>query len=229
MSWHNLPAEIPIYYEDDSVVLINADCRDILPLLPKVNLVLTDPPYGMNNNPDSSRFSGGTQQSVDRRGGKGGKFKVPIIGDDTPFDPSPFIDFDNVIMWGYNHYASRLPVGTTLVWIKRLDGAFGSFLSDAELAWMKGGCGVYCQRDTSFLGTSRKRAHPNEKPVALMKWCIGLVKDANLILDPFAGVCTTGVAAKQLGRRCILIEMEERYAEIGAKRLSQEELVDILE
>jgi DNA modification methylase len=64
--------------------------------------------------------------------------------------------------------------------------------------------------------------HPTEKPLALMTWCIGLAGDVQTILDPFAGSCTTARAAKDLGRKCVCIEREEKYCEIGAKRMSQE-------
>lgn len=200
--------------------VIHGDCLDILKLMPDkcVDLVLTDPPYGMKNNPDSKRFSGGSASSISKRG-NGGRFTVPIAGDDATFDPSPLLKFNKVILWGYNHFAARLPVGTTLVWIKRFDEAFGSFLSDAELAWMKGGCGVYCRRDTSMAGRARERVHPNEKPLALMKWCIERAGDADIILDPFCGSGTTLVAAKMLGRRYIGIDIEKKYCDIAEERL----------
>lgn len=70
-----------------------------------------------------------------------------------------------------------------------------------------------------------KAVHPTQKPVELMRWCIGLAgKNAQTILDPFAGSGTTGRAAKDLGRKCVLIEKEERYAEICARRMAQEVL-----
>ncbi len=211
------------YYSQEGITIYHADCRDILPFLEPVDLVLTDPPYGMNNNPDSSRFSGGTEGHIAQRG-NGGKFKNPIFGDDEPFDPSPFILFNKVILWGFNHFASRLPVGSTLVWIKRFDAAFGTFLSDAEIAWMKGGCGVYCKKDLSLMKETRNRSHPNEKPLSLMKWCIEKAGELNTILDPFMGSGTTLVAAKQLGRKCIGIEIEEKYVKIAIERLRQKVL-----
>ena len=102
--------------------------------------------------------------------------------------------------------------------MKRNDAAFGTFLSDGEIAWMKGGYGVYCYRDLRAPGRTN---HPTEKPVGLMRWCIGRTR-APLVIDPFMGSGTTLVAAKSLGRRVIGIEIEERYCEIAAKRLVQE-------
>lgn len=207
------------YYQDDAVTIYHGDCREILPTLPKVDLVLTDPPYGMDWNTDTSRFSGGGESSIARRGAGRSDWGA-VAEDDQPFDPSPWLEFDEVILWGFNHFASKLPVGSTLVWIKRFDGGFGSFLSDAELAWKKGGYGVYCHRDTSMAGEARDRLHPTQKPIGLMHWCIEKTS-GGLILDPFMGSGTTLRAAKDLGRKAIGIEIEERYCEIAARRMEQ--------
>ena len=211
------------YFTDSTgtIQIFHGDCREILPLV-KADVVVSDVPYGMNWNVDTSRFSGGSQESKARRG-EGRTDRLSVQADDQPFDPSPFLGFDEVILFGCNHFAARLPVGTTLVWIKRNDDAFGSFLSDAELAWMKGGHGVYCFRDTSMAGEARTRAHPTQKPLPLMRWCIEKTTGST-ILDPFMGSGTTLRAAKDLGRRAIGIEIEERYCEIAAKRLQQEVL-----
>ena len=191
-------------------------------------MVLTDPPYGMNNNTDSSRFSGGTLGHIAKRG-NGGKFKGKIIGDDKPFEPSPFCDlqtastqFEKIIIWGYNHFANKLPTGTVLIWLKRLDEAFGTFLSDAEIAWMNSGNGIYCFRDLSLMADTRNRSHPNQKPISLMKWCIKKSKTEGIVFDPFMGSGSTLVAAKQLGRKFIGIEISEKYCAIAVQRLSQE-------
>ena len=214
------------YYDHAGIQIYHGDCLDIMPSLGPVDLVLTDPPYGMDYDVDSGRFTGGNSCGGGRSyhpGGKApGRFKGRVINDDKPFDPAPFLDYPAVIMWGFHHFASRLPVGTTLVWIKRYDDAFGSFLSDADIAWMKGGHGVYCKRDLTLQGESRFRSHPTQKPVGIMAWCIEKSNATGLILDPFMGSGTTLVAAKELGRRCIGIEIEEKYCEIAAKRLSQE-------
>jgi len=64
--------------------------------------------------------------------------------------------------------------------------------------------------------------HPTQKPVKLMTWCLSFFPECKSILDPFAGSGTTGVAAKELNKKCVLIELEEKYCEIAARRLSQE-------
>lgn len=201
-------------YERGNVRLYCGDCREILPELEGIDAVVTDPPYGMNNNNDYSRFTSGPHGSASSR------TYAPTIGDDTPFDPAHLLGFPQVIAWGANHYAQRLPVGTTLVWIKRFDHGFGSFLSDAEVAWMKGGCGVYCHRDTSMFARTDARSHQNEKPVGLMCWCIGKVK-GEMILDPYMGSGTTGVACVKEQRSFIGIEINRDYFDGAVARIDR--------
>lgn len=211
------------YYDQDGITIYHGDCREILPHLPKVDLVLTDPPYGIALNTDNSRFSGGLAGNIAKRGaGVGPANGKPIYGDDKPFDPSPIMrSGQDYIIWGWNHFADKLPTGTCLVWLKRYDKAFGSFLSDAEIAWMSKGHGVYCKRDLSNNSIANLRVHPTQKPETLMKWCLDFFPNAKTILDPFMGSGTTLVAAKQLHRKAIGIEIEERYCEIAVKRLAQ--------
>lgn len=211
------------YYKDDYVTIFNGDCLEIMPQLDmKFDLVLTDPPYGMGWNGKISCGKGGHG----KKGDVGSRYGMTITGDDKPFQPNHLLNFNQVIIFGYNHFAEKLPKGSVLVWIKRLDNAFGSFLSDAELAWMKSGHGVYCKRDLSMraessLGTT---CHPTQKPILLMKWCIEKSKTNGTILDPYLGSGTTCVATKQLNRKCIGIEIEKKYCEIAAQRARQEVL-----
>lgn len=197
------------------------DCLDVMRNLPdgSVDAVVTDPPYGMANNCDYTRFTAGPHG----HGLASSRQYAPVIGDDKEFDPTPWLAFPKVVLWGFHHFAARLPVGTVLVWLKRNDGGFGSFLSDAELAWMKGGHGVYCRRDTSLMGKTRHRVHPTRKPVSLMKWCLDMAKVpvGATVLDPFMGSGTTGVACVQTGRRFIGCEIDEGYYAIAEKRIAE--------
>jgi tRNA G10 N-methylase Trm11 len=200
-------------------VLYHADCRDLLPIV--ADAVITDPPYGMNWNTDSTRFSGPRLHGP-------GRDRERIRCDDEPFDPAPWLDYPAVVLFGYNHYAQRLPVGTTLVWLKRLDPAFGSFLSDAELAWMKGGHGVYAYRKC-FPHEAKKieaggSVHPSQKPVSVMAWCIkkAKVRKGATILDPYMGSGTTGIACIRLGMNFIGIELDETYYKTACDRITHE-------
>lgn len=208
------------YFERDGITIYHGDCRDVLPTLTGIEAVVSDPPYGM-------RWDGSVSVGRNGHGSKGSRssrYGETVFGDDTPFDPSPWLRFEKVVLWGWNHFAARLPVGTALVWIKRFDGGFGSFLSDAEIAWMKGGHGVYLHRDTTLMGETHQRRHPTEKPVGLMRWCIQRAQCTGVILDPYMGSGTTLRAAADLGHHAIGIEVEERYCEIAARRLEQQVL-----
>ena len=203
-------------------VLYLGDCLEIAPTL-TADAVVSDPPYGMGWDTDTTRFSGG---SFPEDRGLRIRPAAPVHGDTEPFDPTPWLAYDRVVLWGANHYGARLPVGTTLVWVKRNDAAFGTFLSDAEIAWMSGGVGVYCFRKL-FNGSNRDEAgvgesHPCAKPVDLMAWCIercGAPKGAT-VLDPFMGHGPTGVACAKLGRRFIGIEIHEPYFDIACRRIA---------
>ncbi len=213
------PAGIKPYYVDDACCIIHGDCRAILPTLPKVDLVLTDPPYGIGH-PCSFQER--------RRGNLANCTNYPNVhADNRPFDPSAWIAYP-CILWGGNHYASRLPDQSGwLVWDKERPDDLDQ--ATCELAWSNVIKGV---RRFRYLWHGMIRAgddelyHPTQKPVALMTWCMSLrwTKDATTILDPFMGSGTTLRAAKDLGRKAIGIELEERYCEIAAKRLAQEVL-----
>lgn len=205
-----------------NATLYLGDCREILPTLPKVDAVITDPPYGMDWDTDSTRFTGGQHRRGDGREDWGA-----IRGDSEPFDPSLWLGFPRVVMFGSNHYAGKLPVGTSLIWIKKADHLFGTFLSDAEMAWMKGGHGVYCFRKQFPPPTrmaengGREVAHPTQKPIGLMAWCMdrAKVESSHVVLDPFMGSGTTGVAAVTTQRQFIGIEREVKYFDIACRRI----------
>lgn len=195
-------------------VLHHADCLDVLPI--EADAVISDPPYGMDYDTNSTRFKS------DRGGNKanwGG-----IQGDNEPFDPAPWLDYPRVVLFGANHYAQRLPVGTTLVWIKRFDEAFGTFLSDAEIAWMKGGHGVYCKRGPMPQSIATDRIHPAQKPVPLMAWCIEKTKlpKGSTILDPYMGSGTTAIACIRLGMNFIGIERDAAHFKTACDRIAHE-------
>jgi site-specific DNA-methyltransferase (adenine-specific) len=205
------------YYSEGGITIYHGDCREILPSVWfGVDVCVSDPPYGMNWNTDHTRFQTGPNGDGP---GRTSKQKNPRIASDREsFDPTHLIGFRSVVLWGFLHFANKLPKGSVLVWLKRYDSGFGSFLSDADLAWMKGGEGVYCRRDLSLQG--EERLHPTQKPTGIMEWCITKAGPGALI-DPYMGSGTTLLAAKNLGRHAIGIEIEERYCEIAAKRLAQ--------
>jgi len=203
------------------VELYLGDCLEIAPTLQGVDAVISDPPYGMNWNTNTTRFTSGNNP---KRRGQGKNDHAPIHEDDKPFDPSLWLAWDKVVLFGSNHFGARLPVGTKLIWIKRNDEAFGSFLSDAEEAWMKGGHGIYCKRDLSMNGETATRCHPTQKPVPLMAWCMDKAKvpEGATVLDPYMGSGSTIIAAIRTGRKAIGIEKDPEHFKNAVERIKRE-------
>ena len=216
------------YYEHAGITIYHGDCREILPELPDVDAIITDPPYGISWDGNAKRFTTGFNVKRTNHGA--------VIGDSSPFDPTFLLRFKKIVLWGYPYFAATLPIGKILIWDKRFPNG-EAFLADAEIAWCKskykkvgphmGGYGSYIFSKT-WQGFVRSEPveHPTQKPVSLMEWCIGHadVLHGETILDPFMGSGTTLVAAKNLGRKAIGIEIEEKYCEIAVKRLAQENL-----
>jgi site-specific DNA-methyltransferase (adenine-specific)/modification methylase len=211
-----------LFYQDDWATIYCGDCRDILPMLEPVDLVLTDPPYGINYSPKYGRRKMPDGSWLD-------PVEMPcVIGDKIEFDPTPVLNFPLVILWGANHYCHRLPFdGRWLIWDKRCSVIPERNQSDCEIAWMNkyGAARIFRHMWDGMVRDSERdipRVHPTQKPEALMRWCIGFAPDAKTILDPFMGSGTTLVAAKNLNRKSIGIEIEPKYCEIAVKRLRQE-------
>lgn len=208
------------YFSDDFVTLYHAEWRDV-PLPSGIDLVLADPPYGVSLN---------TKYKTAQRGVLAGANDYPAIhGDDRPFDPTPFLGYPGVILWGANYYANRLPPrGSWLVWDKR-DGSGFNDQADAELAWVGGVSGtvprLFAHRWNGMIKASerdQRRLHPAQKPVALMAWCLSFFPNARLVLDPFCGSGPIPRACKDRGIKCIAIEKVEEYCERTAERCSQD-------
>jgi tRNA G10 N-methylase Trm11 len=189
---------------------------------------VTDPPYGI-----AYKHSGKGSPVAGRSIFSTVRHSEAVVGDDEIFDATFLLAFPEVIVWGANHFCHSLPQdkGRWLVWDKA-DGRYDvDSFGDAELGWHSEGRaarvfryawkGVYCVKEGENNG---RRQHPTMKPLGLMRWCINLSKSTGLILDPFMGSGTTLRAAKDLGRKAIGIEIEERYCEIAANRLRQEVL-----
>lgn len=182
------------------------DCRGILPLLPKVDAVVSDPPYGIDF----------TQRTTGAK----------ILGDDKPFDPRPFLTLaPECLLWGAENFAHHLPSGRWLVWIKRaVEVAAPKSYGDCEIAWVSSpGC-IKAIRQISD-GCIRQgaehgivRLHPTQKPIAVMDWCLQFVS-GQTILDPFMGSGTTGVACVRAGRKFVGIEIDERHFETACDRI----------
>ncbi len=225
------------YYEDTKagITIYHGDCRDILPTLGPVDLVLTDPPYGVSyvSNARRSGFDqiiGDASQDVALAGIRGCLLCLR----------------NNRHLYIFGRYDfSHLPVTKTaeLIWDKTTPSKgdmastygqsheyiqFTTFVpSQANRARGDGRLAARLRRGSVLrhprLNSRAVNRHPTEKPVSLLR---ELIEASSLlgetILDPFMGVGSTLIAAQLEGRRAIGIEIEERYCEIAAKRLAQE-------
>lgn len=214
------------YYQDNSVTIYNGDCAEIVPQLGKFDLLLTDPPYGINC--DKGMKKGGYSASKNNQKRKKRNPRIYDGGWDKFPPDKKLLDIcikpcNLHIIWGGNYFSETLrQMPKWLVWDKQQPMPT---YSDAELAWTTlPGVSVkmfkYC--GAGIMAKEKDRKHPTQKPIALITWCISLAGDIQTILDPFAGSGTTGRAAKDMGKTAVLIEKEERYCEIAAKRMAQE-------
>jgi site-specific DNA-methyltransferase (adenine-specific) len=193
------------YYQDSAVTIYHGDCREILPGLGRFDLLLTDPPYGIGiaANPVRQKHEKKEWDSA----------------------PPPawllhmMVDCARVsIIWGGNYFPLP-PQQCFLTWDKEQPENFS--LAMQEHAWtnLSGPAKMFRKSALSYF-----KEHPTQKPVELLTWCIVRAGEVETIIDPFAGSGTTGRAAKDLGKKATLIEREEHYCEIAAKRMAQEVL-----
>ncbi len=225
------------YYQDDAVTLYLGDCREILPDLPQVDLVLTDPPYNLDG------LSGG---------GFAGNaiYHNELLRTMADFEPEEHLQLwmskqetTNIVAFGsrnlisrYSHWAEDHNLVYDLhTWYKpnAIPFCSGCFKSDIEYINLLYAAGRYFHSHLlqmqyskvythNLLTNLKEKLHPTEKPLGIMaKYITILSSQDSLILDPFLGSGITAVAAKKLGRRCIGIEIEEKYLEIAANRCRQ--------
>jgi site-specific DNA-methyltransferase (adenine-specific) len=202
------------YYDEDGIVIYHGDCKDILPTLDKVEIVIMDPPYGMNF------VSNHRNEKHDK-----------IEGDDSlPIETiKTCIDFATHAVYSFcrwDNIGDMPPPKSVLVWVKN-NWSMGDLKHEHGRQW-EAIC-FYNKENHEFIkripdvikaDRTGNNLHPTEKPVKLIQKIIG-ANIGGTILDPFMGSGTTLVAAKNLGRKCIGIELEEKYCEIAVNRLAQ--------
>lgn len=199
--------------------LILGDCRDVLPSIGCVDLVLADPPYGIGE--AKKQGTSRVRPTAKWTNPTPSKYEQ-MEWDNFPADDSVIgliTASQAAIIWGGNYF-SVPPSKCWLVWDKKTTGDF----ADCELAWTNLDKAV---RRFEWLWSGFKkqepeeRMHPTQKPVKLMEWCILMAGNPQTILDPFMGSGTTGVACANLGRKFIGIEREPRYFDIACRRIEQ--------
>ena len=207
------------YFQDDAVTIYHGDCRHILSTLGRFDLLLTDPPYGIDADNRKRILSRGKLAPA-KDYGESQWDKEPVPGWLMELAREMC---DKQIIFGGNYYALP-PCKGPLIWDK--ENGDNDF-ADGEMAWNNLGTALRIKRHL-WNGMLRKggeeRHHPTQKPLAVIAWALSLAGDVASVLDPWAGSGTTGRAAKDLGKTAVLIEREERYCEIAAKRMEQQVL-----
>ena len=169
----------------------------------KADMLLTDPPYGIN----ADKMTLGTGKKDFHRGDWDNK-KPDIVS---------ILNYcDKIIIWGGNYFTDILPINNDwLCWHKKNDGL--SF-SEFELAWTNLGKNT---RHLSHHWGKEKKKHPTQKPMEVIVWCIGLIKNTNIILDTFLGSGTTLIACEKTNRKCYGMELDEKYCDVIINRWEQ--------
>jgi len=199
--------------------VLQGDCLDLMPSLPDgcVNAVITDPPYGLGdlwqgggkkNNQASWTFDPKEAKAWDENTHPG-VLMLPSLGVPT-------------CIWGGNYYPLP-PQRCWLIWDKKQNDNFTT--GQAELAWcnVSRPIRVFRFAQCEFASEPGKKQHPTQKPLALMEWCIRMMRipEGSLILDPYCGSGTTGVAAMRLGMRFLGIEISSAYCDIARARIAE--------
>ena len=206
------------YYADDSVTLYHGDCREITEWL-AADVLVTDPPYGID-------YRSGSRREV---------LAASIIGDeDTAVRDAALAAWGDRPALVFGTWRIPRPNSTRALLVWDTKGALG--MGDLSIPWKPShqeiyvlGSGFVGRRDSDVLRhapvqsmAKNGRQHPHEKPLSLMTEL--LAKTVGIVADPTAGVGSTGVAAKMLGRSCVMVEADERYCETAARRLAQDAL-----
>jgi len=237
----NLSEQLKPYFQDKDVTIYHADCRDILPELPKVDLVLTDPPYGegqafWDNEKPQSEIWDSLYLSLKEGGvlyyhGFWGHADWVL----TNAKRVGFTPLSRLVWWFKTGrpetYSYREDTEEIWYFSKGIPNTFNSnsFLEPYEDDTNYSRYGRNGKHPGTVLIASRIKenypenvGHPTQKPLVIIERLVGISSNVDdLILDPFMGSGTTLRAAKNLGRKAIGIEIEEKYCEIAAKRMSQ--------
>jgi site-specific DNA-methyltransferase (adenine-specific)/modification methylase len=183
--------------------------------------VVSDPPY--------AAVPAGYDATKTRRNPS--HWERNFTGYDQDFDPTPWLRFPEVILFGADHYRDSLPRGGSWICWDKLAGTTPADFAPGEWAWTnldtppqfyphlwRGGM----RAGEENISRLRQKHNPNQKPVSVMQRCVRLITPGRIIIDPFMGSGSTLVACVREGYPCIGIEMEERDFEIACRRIADE-------
>ena len=208
----------------DNVTIIRGDAYELVDSWPQDAALVSDPPYGIGWN--TAYNFGLVNSSAPHAKNLVRKAHKPIEGDGEAFDPTPFLRFKTVCLWGCNYFMGQLPDGGLLVWDKRTESG-KAFMSEAEAAWInrKGRVRMFshCWQGFSRASENSQHFHPTQKPVAVLAWCLktcGIT--SGLVIDPFMGSGSLGVACIRAGLKYLGVEIDPTHFETARARLEKE-------
>jgi len=219
------------YYQDEAVTIWHGDCRETLPILGMVDHVITDPPYDAHTHSSARTSKGGSVHAQDIHFDPVGRelWFVPVLLSMSRRWVVAFCALEQLA-----HYQAAATVDNYIrsgVWRRHSGPQFSGdrpaqaaegiaiMHRDGKKRWARGGDAGWWQ---ALVVNGPERQHPTQKPEDLLRQLVSdFTDEGEVILDPFGGSGTTALAAKRLGRRCILIEKEEKYCEVAAQRLQQ--------
>ena len=217
------------YYEDDFVTLYHADCLEYPELWTGADVLVTDPPYGIGWSVPEGAFN----KHLGKRKHEVGHSGIRNDSDATARNAvlEQWGAARPGIVFGQLNEAPPERSKQTLIWQKPgnagIFGVIGGWRRDTEAIYLLGKWPVIPATYSSVLKSGANAVsvyvtdtHPHAKPLDVMEQLIGSAPPG-VIADPFAGSGSTLVAAKRLGRKAVGVELEERYCEIAANRLSQ--------
>ena len=210
-----------LYYEEKNpdLKIYHGDCLEIMKLMGGVDLVITDPPYGINADLEMHKKSG---QQYGNAAAPKGNYEYSDWDSTIPSKEIFELIFrisKKQIIWGGNYF-NLPPSRCFLVWDKENgDNQF----ADCEIAWTNLDKPIRLKKHM-WNGMLRKNGehrygHPTQKPLEVISWCLLFDLEAKNILDPFLGSGTTLVACKELNRTGIGIEINEKYCKLAKQRL----------
>jgi len=215
----------PLYDDGAGRQVYHGDCRAILPLL-TFDVIVTDPPYGINDvHQDGTMFG----QSL-ANAGPNKKYKR-CLGDNQPLDIRWLLEFGKrVLIFGAQYFVHGVPSGGRfIIWDKRLHFPRNNW-SDCDVIWdsKPGPCRIIRHMSAGSINDGYgdiSKIHPYQKPIKVMREL--LLETEGVIADPYMGVGSTLRAAKDLGRACVGIELDEEYCNDAARRLRQQMLMAV--
>jgi site-specific DNA-methyltransferase (adenine-specific) len=210
------------YYEHGGVAIHHCDCRE---LTIAADMVLTDPPYGINYRSNHNTSRRGEWAKWVRDENFDG-----IANDDGSLNLSWLLGYPTVAICGGNYYALP-PTRCWITWDKR-DGIGPNDQADSELVWtnLQKPSRIYRHLWSGLLRAGEEniarsgKLHPHQKPVGLGVFILGYAERPATVYDPFMGSGSFIVAAKRMGLRAVGCDVDERNCETAAKRLAQEAL-----